>query len=119
MNRALVTGMGALCSLGNSVPAFLQALRQRKSGLVYEDIYGYPTALGRVGPEFATADLVGDATHDRATLMALDVAHQAMTNANMDGGQGDRAGVFWGVGHCLMCHVQCHQGGTIMRGVAH
>ncbi len=98
MTGTVVTGMGALCSLGRGAPELMQALHLRKSGLEFENIHGYPTALGRVGQGFLTPDVVGDATHDRATLMALEVAQQAVSAAKLDHARSERTGVFWGVG---------------------
>jgi 3-oxoacyl-[acyl-carrier-protein] synthase II len=48
MHRVVVTGCGALCSLGNSVPEIVEALRAGRSGvrLVAADPTGPPSAAG-------------------------------------------------------------------------
>jgi 3-oxoacyl-[acyl-carrier-protein] synthase II len=113
--RVWVTGLGALCSLGDGVDGILEALQQGKSGLVYEDIHGYSTAIGRVRSDLKTGLLFGmDATRDRATLMALHVARQAIGAAALCDPVSskshtdfhDRWGVFWGVGSAGMQWIE-------------
>ncbi|ARV18646.1 3-oxoacyl-[acyl-carrier-protein] synthase 2 [Curvibacter sp. AEP1-3] len=110
-DKVVVTGLGALSSLGIDVDSMMYRLREGYSGLVPSSIFGYSTALGYVHPAFDTPEDVGDVSRDRGTLMALDVAKQAITQANQQGtlslhgvargeleNQGLRLGVYWGVG---------------------
>ncbi len=109
--KVVVTGLGALSSLGIDVDSTMYRIREGYSGLVPSSIGGYPTALGYVHPAFDTPEDAGDVSRDRGTLMALDVAHQAVRQATQQGTlslqvkdevesepEGSRLGVYWGVG---------------------
>lgn len=108
----MITGLGALSSLGIDVDSMMYRLREGYSGLVPSSIGGYSTALGYLHPAFLTPEDSGDLSKDKGTLMALEVAKQAVSQATQQGNipfffgheksesesQSFRIGVFWGVG---------------------
>ena len=111
MQRVVVTGIGALTAIGNSVPEYLEGLRQGRSGA------GPITQFdaGKFKTQFACEVTDWDPTarldkrevrrQDRYTQMALYVADEALEMAglldgehNPSGIDGDRAGCIWASG---------------------
>ena len=89
-----ITEVGITCALGRGLDAVMAALRSSSCGLALEDVYGYPTAVGRVRTDLL-ADGVFLKNRDRVTLLALDALAQTSGLMSYDG---RRVGVFWGVG---------------------
>jgi 3-oxoacyl-[acyl-carrier-protein] synthase II len=89
-----VVDAGITCALGRTRPAVLSALKARKTGLAYEEIHGYPTAIGRVNSEISH-EWDGGLRLDRGVALALDCVSQLQLLTPMDP---QRCGVFWGVG---------------------
>jgi 3-oxoacyl-[acyl-carrier-protein] synthase II len=87
VNRVAVTGFGAVCALGNSVPEVTEALRAGRSGvrLVAADPVSAPVAGGFPLLESAYAEL---STSDRAlfdpvTRYAMHAAHEALEQCGL------------------------------------
>ncbi|CAH0999310.1 3-oxoacyl-[acyl-carrier-protein] synthase 2 [Neolewinella maritima] len=113
MNRVVITGIGALTAIGNSVPEYLQGLQQGRSGA------GPITQFdaGKFKTQFACEVKDWDPTthidkrelrrQDRYTLMGLHTANEALRMAGLLDEAGtidaravdpDRAGCIWASG---------------------
>ncbi len=90
----VVVDMGVVCALGSTWPVVLRALRGGDSGLVYADIQGYPSAIGRVQDDVPTHSPGGQEL-DRSVGLALACARQLGPLPELDP---RRMAVFWGVG---------------------
>jgi 3-oxoacyl-(acyl-carrier-protein) synthase len=94
MPRVAVLDVGISCALGRTWPAVLRALVAAQSGLAYEAIHGYPTAVGRVHGDIpSTFD--GGLELDRGVALALDCVGQLEFIPQLNP---HRCAVFWGVG---------------------
>src|SRR5690348_2515332 len=105
MRRVVVTGIGLMTPLGDSMEEFFAALISARSGIhpVPPNIYSGPACLA--------AGLIAFDAHrywpphqasqfDRATQLALIAARQALDDASLDRADDDTraAGVYWGTG---------------------
>lgn len=91
--RVVVVGTGLTCALGRTVPAVMQALQASRSGLVFHDVHGYPTAVGRVSDSLDTGNFL--LPLDRGVALALDAVSQM---PEIPDAKSARAAVYWGVG---------------------
>ncbi|WP_374349753.1 beta-ketoacyl synthase [Limnohabitans sp.] len=89
-----VVDAGVTCSLGRTWPDVLSAIKRGQSGLVYEEIHGYPTAIGRVKDDFRL-EWDDGIVLDRGVALALDCVEQLRPLGRVNR---SRCGVFWGVG---------------------
>jgi 3-oxoacyl-[acyl-carrier-protein] synthase II len=85
VNRVAVTGFGAVCALGNSVPELTEALRTGRSGvrLIAVDPVSAPVAGGFPLLESADSDLSASdrALFDPVSRYAMRAAHEALDHA--------------------------------------
>ena len=85
VNRVAVTGFGAVCALGNSVPELTEALRAGRSGvrLIAADPVSAPVAGGFPLLESAYSDLSASdrALFDPVSRYAMHAAHEALDHA--------------------------------------
>ncbi len=101
-NRVAVTGVGAVCALGNSVPELTEALRAGRSGvrLIAADPVSAPVAGGFPILESAYVDLsVPDrALFDPVTRYAMHAAREALEQCGLldDHSLRERAAVYLG-----------------------
>jgi 3-oxoacyl-[acyl-carrier-protein] synthase II len=93
-DQIFITEIGLTCSLGRGLPEVMDALQAQKCGLSLLDVYGYPTAVGRVKHLLAVDDACLT-TRDRVTHLALDAVAQTSGLQSYDS---QRKGIFWGVG---------------------
>jgi len=106
MKRVVVTGMGALTPIGNSLDAYHQALKDGKSGcapITHFNAEKFRTQFACEVKDFDAAALVGrkeSRRMDRFAQLAIAAADQAVTDANLDleSLDLDRVGVIWGAG---------------------
>ena len=105
MRRVVVTGLGVLSPIGNTVGEFFDALVHGRSGIrrVPEDLQsaGADLVAGFVGFDAATHwPPHQSAQFDRATQFALVAARQALSDAAFSPSEEDafNAGVYWGTG---------------------
>ncbi len=106
MKRVVVTGMGALTPIGNSLDAYHQALKDGKSGcapITLFDAEKFRTRFACEVKDFDAAALVGrkeSRRMDRFAQLAMAAADQAVADANLDLASLDldRIGVIWGAG---------------------
>jgi len=102
--RVVVTGMGVVTSIGQSVPAFWASILAGRSGVKriegIPNLESYPTHIAGHMPEFERPAFVEprDARHmARFSLMALAAAHEALSDAGLGHAlESDRAGVCLG-----------------------
>jgi 3-oxoacyl-[acyl-carrier-protein] synthase II len=103
--RVVVTGMGVISPIGQSIAAFFESLTSTRSGvsLVPEDLCAsnHPLVAARVafdGPAHFPAHQISQL--DRATQFALVAARQALDSAGDStfAIARDRFGVYWGTG---------------------
>ena len=98
-SRVFVTQVGIHSCLGRHFNETVSNLKNGVSGLVYEEIQGYPTAIGRIPFNIKHKN---NEFKDKGLQLALNVVSQTDAASNIDS---DRVGVFWGVGlasaHCL------------------
>lgn len=105
-HRVVVTGMGALTPIGNSVAAYWEGLLAGRSGagqISRFDVTQYPTKIACEVRDFdplSVADKKEARRMDRAELLALGASHEAVTSAglNLDSLNRDRCGVVIGSG---------------------
>jgi 3-oxoacyl-[acyl-carrier-protein] synthase II len=101
-NRVAVTGFGAVCALGNSVPELTEALRAGRSGvrLVAADPVSAPVAGGFPLLESAYVDLSSSdrALFDPVTRYAMHAAREALEHCGLlqDQSLRERAAVYLG-----------------------
>jgi 3-oxoacyl-[acyl-carrier-protein] synthase II len=104
MRRVVVTGMGVVSPVGQSVSEFFTALLERRSGVarVPQSVYAGPAALVAALVDFdplAHWPAHQAAQLDRATQFALVAARQALCDAALhDSEDTGVAGVYWGTG---------------------
>ncbi len=105
MSRVVVTGMGVVASVGQSLSEFFDGLASGRSGIrrVPDTIYSGPACLVAGLVDFdATAHWPAHqaAQFDRAVQFALVAARQAMANASLTLSEEEslRAGTYWGTG---------------------
>lgn len=106
MKRVVVTGMGALTPIGNTVPAFWQSLINGVSGATPISRFDASKFKTRFACEVRNFDPLafihkGEVRkYDLFTQYALAVAHEAITSAGINFEQlnRDRIGVIWGSG---------------------
>lgn len=102
MPRVVVTGLGVVSPLGQTIDVFVESLRAARSGITL-----VPSSLNS-GEHALVAGLVPFdpakhwpahrvAQHDRATQLALVAAAQALAHANV-GDTRSHIGVYWGTG---------------------
>jgi 3-oxoacyl-(acyl-carrier-protein) synthase len=89
-----VVDVGVICALGTTWETVLESLRAGRSGLVFQDVHGYPTAIGRATTA-APSTLEGGMELDRGVDLALNCIGQLRTLPPLDP---RRCAVFWGVG---------------------
>ena len=82
------------CPLGTSLSQVWAALQRGESGLAYEELHGYPTALGRLRADIGNRTVSG-VDLDRGANLALHCIDQLRPLPTMPASRG---GVFWGVG---------------------
>jgi 3-oxoacyl-(acyl-carrier-protein) synthase len=89
-----VVDLGVNCALGTTWQMVIESLRSGHSGLVFLDVHGYPTAVGRsMTPSPSSQD--GGMELDRGVVLALDCIGQLRALPPLDP---HRCAVFWGVG---------------------
>ena len=106
MKRVVVTGMGVLTPIGNTLDAYHKALLEGKSGcspITLFDAEQFRTKFACEVKDFDAAALVGrkeSRRMDRFAQLAMAAADQAVTDANIDleALDLDRVGVIWGAG---------------------
>lgn len=105
MNRVVVTGMGVVSAIGQTVPEFVDSLLNARSGIrcVPQQVYGGPASLVAGLIDFDASKhwpAHQAAQFDRATQFALVAARQALCHARLDLTEEEslRAGVYWGTG---------------------
>ncbi len=106
MKRVVVTGMGALTPIGNSLDAYHQALKEGKSGCAPITLFNaekFRTRFACEVKDFDAAALVGrkeSRRMDRFAQLAVAAADQAIVDAQLDieSLDLDRVGVIWGAG---------------------
>ena len=107
MNRVVITGMGAISPVGNSIDTLWPALLQGKCGIVpikSFDTEGYKVKLAAEVADFDAAafgmDVPTQRRMDRYTQFALAAARQAMTDSGIveSGIAPERLGVYVGSG---------------------
>ncbi|NLY60580.1 MAG: beta-ketoacyl-ACP synthase II [Clostridiales bacterium] len=104
--RVVVTGMGAITPLGNSVDIFWEALKDGKNGIDKIDkfdVEDYPTQMAAQVKDFDPTDYLDRKEARRMDLFcqfAMAATYQAMENANLDTEKLDkeRFGVILGSG---------------------
>ena len=106
LKRVVVTGLGALTPIGNSLAEYWEALKQGKSGAA--PIKGFDASKFKTTFACELKGFDGAAHFDRKEIRKLDLyaqyalvaAEQAVQDAGLrDGGvAADRAGVVWGSG---------------------
>ncbi|NBD38650.1 MAG: beta-ketoacyl-ACP synthase II [Verrucomicrobia bacterium] len=90
--RIVVTGMGAITPLGNSVAAFREALFAGKSGITgitHFDPADYPCKVGGEVKDFVPGDWMDPKEakrNDRYTQLAVAASRMAMDDAGLNGG---------------------------------
>jgi len=105
--RVVVTGMGALTPIGNSVPEFLEGLKAGKSGadqISYFDTSHFKTKIACELKGFDIKDRLDRKeirTNDPYLQYALVSTAEAITAASLDFDKVDRTrvGVIWGTGN--------------------
>ena len=105
MPRVVVTGLGVVCPVGQTVDAFFDNLIAARSGIrpISSDRYCGPSSLvaGHVDFDAAAHWPAHQALHfDRATQFALIAVQHAIADAllGVDDGETNRTGVYWGTG---------------------
>ena len=107
MKRVVVTGMGALTPIGNSIPEFRNALKTGKSGassITYFDTTNFKTKIACELKDFDPKDHLDRKeirTNDPYVQYALVSTEEAIKDAAIDFDQVDRTrvGVIWGTGN--------------------
>jgi len=101
--RVVVTGLGAVTSIGIGVPQFWEGVRTGRSGVQSITAYNaasYPTRMAGLIPNFDPPAFVErrDARRmARFSLLALSAAHEALADAGLGHAlESDRAGVYMG-----------------------
>ena len=98
-SKVFITELGLYSCLGSDLNESVLNLRNGLSGLVFSDIQGYPTALGRVKFNEENQNIQ---YKDRGLKLALNVVSQTNAASDIDP---NRVAVFWGVGlagaHCI------------------
>ena len=113
MKRVVITGIGALTAIGNSVPEYLAGLRQGRSGagpITQFDARNFKTQFACEVTDWDPATRLDKREirrQDRYTLMALYTADEALEMAGLTPDEGgiredlvdpDRAGCIWASG---------------------
>ena len=112
MNRVVITGIGALTAIGNSIPEYLEGLRSGRSGagpITQFDAEQFKTQFACEVKDWDPSTRVDKREtrrQDRYTLMALYSADEAMRMAGLVDEEGntipsidpDRAGCIWASG---------------------
>jgi 3-oxoacyl-[acyl-carrier-protein] synthase II len=105
VTRVVITGLGVVSPIGQSVDAFAEALTAPRSGIsaVPASLYGGVNALVAGQVEFTATDhwpAHQVSQFDRAVQFALVAARQALTDAGLadDSPSASDAGVYWGTG---------------------
>ena len=129
MKRVVVTGIGALTAIGNSVPEYLDGLRNGRSGagpITQFDAENFKTQFACEVKDWEPTDRVDRREarrQDRYTLMALYTADEALEMAGLLGEDKqtlasvdpDRAGCIWasGIGglRSLEEQIEIYEGG--------
>jgi len=104
--RVVVTGLGALTPLGKDVATLWEGLLAGRSGIGTISLFDPSTIEVRIAGEVKDFDPVAlfgrrDARrHDRFTLLAMEAASQAITDAGLqpEGTDGEHTGVMVGTG---------------------
>lgn len=88
--RVVVTGMGAICAVGNDVPTVWEATRSGRSGIApitRFDATGYETTFAGEVKDFDAAAALGRKEHrrlDRFSQFAIVAAREAVSQAGLD-----------------------------------
>jgi 3-oxoacyl-[acyl-carrier-protein] synthase II len=101
VNRVVVTGLGAICAIGNSPSAIFEAALAARSGVRLAPELAFNASVPLVaGASFDPASVTlrqRSAPMDRATAMAVAVARQAATDAGAGVALAShRTGIYWG-----------------------
>lgn len=109
MKRAVVTGRGVLCAIGRGMPAFSEALRTGRQGIVPVEGLAARVAAPVAGfdaeAEFAPGEL---AFLDRSAQFALLCAREAVEESGLDAaaGLGPRAAVIVDTASGNICSIE-------------
>lgn len=106
MRRVVITGLGALTPIGNTVTAYLEGLQKGVSGanrITYFDPVKFKTQFACEIKDFEPTDFIDRREVrrlDRFVIYALVAADEALQNSGIDMGQLDldRSGVIWASG---------------------
>jgi len=105
VRRVVVTGMGVVTPVGQSLTEFFSSLVEKRSGIrrVPETLYSGPAALVAGLIDFDASAFWPPhqaAQYDRVTQLALAAVHHALVDAALTTSDDDtrQAGVYWGTG---------------------
>ena len=103
--RVVITGLGIITAIGNTIPAFRQALFQGRCGIgpiTLFDVSEFPCSLaGQVGISDLTAGFAPKTVKraSRCDLLGMIAAREAMADAGLDGhSAGSDRGIILGAG---------------------
>ena len=107
LNRVVITGLGAITPLGNSVASFWNGIKSGRSGVGYItrfDTSQFKTTIAAEVKDFHAADYFDkneSRKYDLFTQYAIAAADEAIKNAQLDFAQlnRNRIGVIWGSGN--------------------
>ncbi len=101
--RVVITGMGVVTAIGQTVPEFWESIKAGRSGIRRVegfDVSGYPTQIAGIVTDFRLTDVVDkkEARHmARFSQMAVVAAGEALADAKLGHRlDSDRAGVYLG-----------------------
>lgn len=104
LKRVVVTGIGALTPIGNTVEEFFKGLSEGKSGAAPISLFDaskFKTQFACEVKDFVATDFFDRKEArklDRCAQFGMVVADQAMADANLTDYDADRGGVIWGSG---------------------
>lgn len=103
--RVVITGVGAICAVGNTVPAIWDSIRHGRSGIgpiTRFDAEGFETRFAGEVKEFDPATAIGrkdSRRMDRYTQLSVVAAREAVTQSGLDvAAESTRVGVLIGTG---------------------
>ena len=101
MKRVVVTGMGVIAPVGDTVTSFYTALLESRSGIRFHD---FPWGRALVAPVLQDIDAdfpkIRRLSLDRVAQLALLAVRQAVSQAAIQfaGAPGETTGIYWGTG---------------------